>query len=87
MTQPFVEATFELNSIAIGTLFLVDGATYAVFSPMWGYLLDHYISPFTAFLFGNVFVLLGYLLLGPAPFFPFLPKNVYLVGAALAIHG
>ena len=66
---------------------MVDGSTYAIFSPMWGYLLDHYISPFQALLWGNISVLFGYLLLGPAPFFPFLPQNVYLLGAALAIHG
>ncbi|TRY71976.1 hypothetical protein TCAL_12664 [Tigriopus californicus] len=85
--QPYVESQFQLNSIAIGTLFMTDGATYAIFTPLWAWLLDKGMPPFYVLFFGNLFTLCGFLLLGPAPFLDFLPVNEYLLGFALALHG
>jgi MFS family permease len=41
--QPFLESTFSLSTLATGAMFTVEGATYAAFSPMWGWLLDRCI--------------------------------------------
>jgi hypothetical protein len=37
--QPFLESKFELTTVATGLMFTVEGATYAAFSPLWGWLL------------------------------------------------
>eukprot|EP00095_Tigriopus_kingsejongensis_P007961 maker-scaffold135_size322082-snap-gene-0.13 protein:Tk07961 transcript:maker-scaffold135_size322082-snap-gene-0.13-mRNA-1 annotation:"mfs-type transporter c6orf192" len=85
--QPYVESQFQLSTIAVGTLFMTDGATYAIFTPIWGVLLDRGVPPFYALFFGNLFTLIGFLMMGPAPFLPFLPTNEYFLGFALALHG
>lgn len=85
--QPFLEDNFHLSTVATGAMFMVEGATYAAFSPLWGFLLDKYVSPHFALIWGCASVIAGYCLLGPAPFLPFLPQNVYLVGVGLFIQG
>ena len=85
--QPFLEDTFHLNTVATGAMFTVEGATYAAFSPLWGWLLDKWVSPLAALITGAVCVMIGYCLLGPAPFLPFIPTNIYVVGFALCIQG
>ena len=42
--------------MATGALFMLDGFTYAAFSPFWGWLLDRGLSPVVALAWGNVFV-------------------------------
>ena len=85
--QPFLEDTFQLTTVATGAMFTVEGATYAAFSPLWGWLLDKWISPWIALYTGTICVIVGYCLLGPSPFLPFIPENVYVVGFALSIMG
>ena len=85
--QPFLEDTFQLTTVATGAMFTVEGATYAAFSPLWGWLLDKWVSPWIALYTGTICVIIGYCLLGPSPFLPFIPENVYVVGFALSIMG
>ena len=59
-----------------------SGMTYAIFSPIWGYLLDKYLAPHVLFIIGCICVIIGFFLLGP-----FLQLNVYLVAVGLAIQG
>ena len=56
--------------------------TYAIFSPIWGYLLDKYLAPHVLFIIGCVSVIIGFFLLGP-----FVELNVYLVAVGLAVQG
>jgi hypothetical protein len=65
----------------------VEGATYAAFSPLWGWLLDKWISPWLALTVGTSCVIVGYVLLGPSPLLPFLPSNIYTVGFSLSLMG
>jgi hypothetical protein len=46
--QPYLESNFQLTTVATGVMFTVEGATYAAFSPFWGWLL---VSVFTIFTF------------------------------------
>ena len=85
--QPYAENEFQLNSIGVGTLFLIDGFVYAVGTPLWGWLLDKNFKPIYALMIGNACCLLGYILLGPAPFLPFIPTNLYIMALALALQG
>jgi hypothetical protein len=74
--------------MATGGLLMLDGATYALFTPFWGWALDaRKVTPLQALFAGNLFIVIGYSLLGPAPFLPFLPQSVYLVAAGMVIHG
>ena len=84
---------------------MLDGASYALFSPLWGVLLDWkvlfaffylwyfivfsiQVSPVLAFLFGDLFMLSGYCLMGPAPFLEdLLPDSPWTVAAGMAVHG
>merc|ERR1711860_224568 len=70
-----------------GVLFMLEGLTYAICSPLWGYLLDKTQRPTMLFTIGCVTVLTGYSLLGPAPYLSFLGKNVYFVAFGLVIQG
>jgi predicted MFS family arabinose efflux permease len=85
--QPFLEENFHLSPLTTGAMFMVEGATYAAFSPLWGYLLDKSVGPHMALVFGCISVMVGFCFLGPAPFLPFLPKNIYLVAVGLFIQG
>ena len=86
--QPMLESKFGLSPMSTGAMFMVEGLTYALFSPIWGYLLDKRIKVCIPFTVGCLGVLLGYGLLGPAPFLTdVLPSNVYVVGAGLFIQG
>ena len=85
--QPFLEQSLNLSTLAIGAMFTVEGATYAAFSPFWGWLLDKWVSPWVALVIGTVCVIVGYCFVGPAPFLPFISENVYLVGFSLCLMG
>ena len=67
---------------------MVEGATYAIFSPIWGLLLDRGLSPHLTLLMGCLGVVIGFSLLGPAPFLSFiLPTNLFVVAIGLIIQG
>lgn len=86
--QPFLEKNFQnISTVTTGAMFMVEGATYAVFSPLWGILLDRGLSPPISLLIGCLGVTFGYTLLGPAPFMSFLPKNIFIVATGLVIQG
>ena len=86
--QPFLESEFHLDTVATGALMMVDGLTYALFTPFWGWILDAgYLSPLQSLFIGNLCIILGYSLLGPAPFLFFIPSTVYMVGIGMAIYG
>ena len=67
---------------------MVDGLTYALFTPFWGWVLDAgYLGPLHSLSIGNLCIIVGYSLLGPAPFLFFIPSSVYMVGIGMTIHG
>jgi len=85
--QPFLEDNFQMSPMLTGVLFMLEGLTYAIFSPLWGYLLDKTKRPYLLLTIGSVAVIIGYSLLGPAPYLSFLGKNVYFVAFGLVIQG
>lgn len=78
-----------LSSIKVGAFFMVIGATYALSLPVWGLLCDSKKSnnsPKFVELIGAFLIATGFLILGPAPFMPFLKsKGSILTG--MAFHG
>jgi len=86
--QPFLESEFHLDSVATGALLMVDGVTYALFTPFWGWILDAgRLSPLQTLFIGNLCIIVGYSFLGPAPFLFFIPSTVYMVGIGMTVHG
>ena len=86
--QPFLESEFHLDTVATGALMMVDGLTYALFTPFWGWVLDAgHLGPLQSLSIGNLCIIVGYSLLGPAPFLFFIPSTVYMVGIGMAIYG
>ena len=64
---------------------MVEGTTYAIFSPIWGILLDHGLSPYMTLLIGVLGVIIGFSLLGPLTFI--VPTNIFIVAIGLIIQG
>ena len=64
---------------------MVEGTTYAIFSPIWGILLDHGLSPYMTLLIGVLGVIIGFSLLGPLTFI--VPTNIFIVATGLIIQG
>nr|ACO10895.1 MFS-type transporter C6orf192 [Caligus rogercresseyi] len=66
--QPFLVKKFGLKPLTVGLMFMLDGAVYAIFSPIWGYLLDNGLQPIVALGSGCFCIVIGYSLLGPFHF-------------------
>lgn len=83
--QPMLEKNFGLSPVSTGAMFMVEGATYAIFSPIWGFFLDKKsISGgrwrYFPLAIGALGVICGYVLL-------YLSSNIYLVAGGLLIQG
>lgn len=77
---------FSLTPFQIGLLFVVNGAVYGLTTPIWGGLCDKMDIAKILCAAGAFFGCISYLLLGPAPFFPF-PATLWLCIVALVFHG
>lgn len=62
-----------LSPVALGFVFVTNGAMYALTAPFIGRLCDKYLNPRYIILFGNCMVVISVLLVGPAPFLPIEP--------------
>lgn len=78
--------SFDITPSVMGLMFVIDGATYAVFSPLWGIIVDRYIHRKILCGIGALFISVAFLLIGPATFFPIEP-SLWLIIIALAVHG
>lgn len=77
MSIGFLQATLEphlrqfaLSPIVLGLMFVINGGTYAVTAPAWGWLCDKNFTPKVITVIGTVLVAAGFSLVGPAPFIP-----------------
>lgn len=61
---------FNLSPVVLGVMFVVNGGTYALTAPCWGWLVDKKINPKVATVIGSVLLIVGFCLVGPAPFLP-----------------
>ncbi len=61
---------FDLMPISMGLMFVIEGGIYAITAPVWGYLCDRKVQPKIVTLIGSIFIVVGFLLIGPAPFLP-----------------
>ncbi|XP_026466726.1 MFS-type transporter SLC18B1-like [Ctenocephalides felis] len=77
---------FELSPIVLGMMFIVNGGTYALTAPVWGWLCDRGLRPKTASLAGCILVASGFSLVGPLPFLPYTSSLTTII-IGLVIHG
>lgn len=77
MSIGFLQATlephlrqFSLPPIVLGLMFVINGGTYALTAPAFGWLCDTCCSPKAVTIFGTILTACGFGLVGPAPFLP-----------------
>ena len=55
---------FNLSAIWLGVMFVINGGVYALTAPIVGYLVDKYKSPKIISIFGSLFIMAGFALIG-----------------------
>ena len=79
--QPFLEAEYNLGTVETGGLLMLDGVTYALATPIWGWALDAgLLSPLQSLFIGSLCIIIGSSFLG-------LACNVSMVGVGMAVSG
>ena len=88
----FLQATLEphlrplgLSPLGLGLMFIINGGVYAFSAPCWGFICDKK-SPLIVTFLGSLFVVISFLLIGPAPFIP-LELSLIQSIIALLLHG
>lgn len=61
---------FDLSPVVLGLMFVINGGTYALTAPCWGWLCDRKLVPKVVTVTGCLLIIFGFLLVGPAPFIP-----------------
>jgi MFS family permease len=61
---------FDLSPVVLGLMFVINGGTYALTAPCWGWLCDRKLMPKVVTATGCLLIIFGFLLVGPAPFIP-----------------
>lgn len=77
MSIGFLQATLEphlrqffLTPVILGLMFVINGGTYAITAPGFGWLCDSVCAPKIITVLGTVMIAAGFSLVGPAPFIP-----------------
>ncbi|XP_059176646.1 uncharacterized protein LOC131956243 [Physella acuta] len=78
---------FNLSTSLIGLMFVITPCLYAVTSPVWGRISDSMNINGTLITLGNLMCGLGLLVVGPSPFLPFLPVELWVIILGLVILG
>lgn len=89
----FLQATLEphlrplhLSPLKLGLMFVLNGSTYALTAPCWGWLCDKRLAPRVVTTFGAVVVVISFMFVGPMPFLA-LETTLPLCITSLVIHG
>ncbi|XP_067014420.1 MFS-type transporter SLC18B1 [Anabrus simplex] len=77
MSIGFLQATlephlrqFSLSPVVLGLMFVINGGTYALTAPFYGWLCDKKVLPKVITVMGCISIIIGFSMVGPAPFFP-----------------
>ncbi|XP_075235423.1 MFS-type transporter SLC18B1-like isoform X2 [Lycorma delicatula] len=78
---------FNLQPAVLGLMFVINGGTYALTAPCWGWLCDgSRLQPKVATVIGCILLIIAFLIIGPAPFFNLKP-SLWLTIVGLVMHG
>ena len=93
MSIGFLQATlephlrqFNLSPVILGLMFVINGGTYAITAPAWGWFCDKHFHPKVATVAGCMLVVVGFCLVGPAPFIP-CQTTLWMTVCGLVVHG
>lgn len=59
---------FNLSPMVLGLMFVINGGTYALTAPWWGWLCDKVVPAKVVTLLGCIILMIGFSLIGPVPF-------------------
>jgi len=82
--EPYLRKQFGLTPFQASLFFMVDGASYALLTPLWGLLLDRGVNSKLVLICGSSIISVSYVFLAPLP--PVDPSIVQ-VALATALHG
>jgi len=82
---------FNLSPMVLGVMFVINGGTYAMTAPFFGWLVDKKVKAKVIALVGCALLIISFHLIGPAPYIPAPPpgssKLLLVVIGGLLIHG
>jgi len=83
--EPYVRKEFNMTSFQASMLFIIDGAVYAVASPLIGFLLDRVLEPSLCLLGGSATIGLGFVILASPPLI--LSPSLAQICVGAGLHG
>lgn len=84
--EPHMRQEFGADTTIVGTFFLVASATFALCSPVVGYICMKTEQRIPIMIVGLVLMSAGQLFMGPAPFLH-IPSNLWITLATMAVVG
>jgi len=86
MLEPHLRRNFQLSTIKIGLLFLLNGTGYCFMCPVSGKLCDRGCNPGNLMIIGTIIAAIGSLLIGPVKWISETP-SLYFIITGLSLHG
>lgn len=77
---------FDFTAIFLGIMFVINGGVYALSAPFVGYMVDKVKTPKIVSIFGSIFIIIGFALIGPVSFLPFETSLTFVI-VGLVFHG
>ncbi|XP_050541622.1 MFS-type transporter SLC18B1-like [Daktulosphaira vitifoliae] len=77
---------FNLSPMVLGLMFVINGGTYALTAPWWGWLCDKIMPAKVVTLLGCIILMVGFSLIGPVPFLN-RPTELTVTIIGLVLHG
>ncbi|XP_015365158.1 PREDICTED: MFS-type transporter SLC18B1-like [Diuraphis noxia] len=77
---------FKLSPMILGLMFVINGGTYALTAPWWGWLCDKVLPAKVVTLLGCIILMIGFSLIGPVPFLD-RPTEFSVTVLGLVMHG
>ncbi|CAL1534922.1 unnamed protein product [Lymnaea stagnalis] len=78
---------FDLSTAVIGLIFVISPGLYGLTSPIWGYISDSKKLRGSLIFLGNLMCGIAFLFIGPSPYLPFLPDELWVIIVGLVIVG
>ncbi|CAG9864362.1 unnamed protein product [Phyllotreta striolata] len=78
--------TFDLPPVLLGLMFVLNGGTYALTAPAFGWCCDKTYAPKWVTVAGCLLIATGFTMVGPAPFLP-VEKKMWMIMFGLVLHG
>lgn len=78
---------FDLSTAIVGLFFVIAPGLYGITSPLWGFVSDSTGLNAPLIILGNLMCGIGFLFIGPSPYLPFLPFELWIIIIGLIMVG